>query len=103
MAGYAAWLWGGVSLQDHAQGIRVAQRAPGWFKRENKAAKRALAPGDIIISVDGKAGMDRSGYLAYLMRDVRLGAKVKLKVLRGGEEKAISFRVPKKQPEVQGY
>lgn len=103
MAGYAAWLWAGVSLQDHAQGVRVAQKAPGWFKRENKKAKRAFQVGDIITTVDGTSGMDRSALLAYLMRDVRLGAKVKLKVLRKGESVDVDFRVPKEQPEVQGY
>ncbi len=103
MAGYAAWLWAGVSLQDHKDGIRVAQRAPGWFKRVNKKAKRAFQVGDIITTVDGTVGMDRSALLAYLMRDVRLGAKVKLKVLRKGETVDVDFRVPKKQPEVQGY
>ena len=103
MAGYAAWLWAGVSLQDHKAGIRVAQKAPHWFKRENKDAKRAFKIGDIITSVDGKTGMDRSAFLAYLMRDKRLGSKVRLEVLRGGEAQRVEFKIPRKQPEVQGY
>jgi hypothetical protein len=103
MAGYAAWLWAGVSVQDHKDGIRVSQKAPGWFKRENKDAKRALRVGDIITSVDGTRGMDRSALLAYLMRDKKLGSKVKLEVLREGESVKVEFEIPKKQPEVQGH
>jgi S1-C subfamily serine protease len=57
----------------------------------------------VIVEVDGKSGMDRSGLLAYLMRDKRLGSKVKLVVLRGGRRVDVEFRIPKKQPEVQGY
>ena len=105
MAGYAAWLWAGVSLHDHddPKGVRIGRRAPHWFKRENKDAKRALHPGDIVQVVDGMQGMDRSVFLAYLMRDKRLGSTVKLQVLRKGKTTKVSFRIPKQQPEVQGY
>ena len=53
--------------------------------------------------MDGRKGMDRSTLLAYLMRDKKLGSTVKLVVLRNGQREAISFRIPKKRPEVQGY
>jgi len=103
LAGYAMWLWGGVTLEDDPKGVRVAQRSPGWFKRPNRAARKVLQAGDIIVKVDGKAGWTRSTYLAYLMRDKRLGAKVELEVLRGGKRQEISFRLPKQRPEVMGY
>ena len=102
-AGYAMWLWGGVTLEDHADGVRVAQRSPGWFKKTNQDARQALKPGDVILEVDGRAGWTRSTYLAYLMREKRLGVKVSLKVRRGGEVVDLEFRIPKEQPEVQGH
>jgi len=103
LAGYAMWLWGGVTLEDGPRGIRVAQLSPGWFKKTNRKARNALRQGDVIVKVDGKTGWTRSTYLAYLMREKRLGSKVQLEVLRGGKTKKISFKIPEKQPEVQGY
>ena len=44
-----------------------------------------------------------STYLAYLMREKKLGSTVALEVLRGGKSIKTSFRIPRKQPEVQGY
>lgn len=103
MAGYAAWLWGGFNIHDHAQGVRIGKPSPWWFKKPNQDARKTLKTGDIIIEVDGTKGMDRSRYLAHLMRDVRLGRSVKLKVIRAGETIDLSFKIPKKQPEVQGH
>ena len=103
VAGYAAWLWGGVTLADHPKGVRVAGRSPHWFKRPNRSARRALNPGDVIVEVDGKPGWTRSTYLAYLMREKKLGSSVDLKVMRGGKTIRVTFRLPKKRPEVQGH
>ncbi|MHC4955213.1 MAG: PDZ domain-containing protein [Planctomycetota bacterium] len=103
VAGYASWLWAGVSFQDHAQGVLVANRAPGWFKRANAEPKRKLRRGDVIVKVDKKSGMDRSELLAYLMREKRLGSEVRFDILRNGKPETVKFRIPKKQPEVQGY
>jgi len=103
VAGYSSWMWAGVSFKDTKGGVLVANRAPGWFKRPNPEGKRKLQRGDLIVEIDGKRGMDRSTLLAYLMRDKRLGSKVKLNVVRGGKRIKIEFRIPKKQPEVQGY
>ena len=103
MAGYAMWLWGGVTLADDARGVRVARRSPGWFKKPNRQARTALQPGDLIVEVDGRGGWTRSTYLAYLMREKRLGSTVKLVVERGGARIDVSFRIPKVQPEVLGH
>jgi len=103
VAGYASWLWAGVSFEDRPNGIFVANKAPNWFKKPNNAAKSKLRRGDVIIAVDGKSGFDRSELLAYLMREKKLGSKVKLEVLRGGKTVDLSFKLPKKQPEVLGY
>ncbi len=103
VAGYAAWLWGGVTLQDHADGVLVANRSPGWFKKPNRDARKALRRGDVIVEVDGKTGWTRSTYLAYLMREKKLGSSVKLKVRRNGKMKRVVFRVPAKRPEVLGH
>lgn len=103
VAGYASWLWAGVSFADHADGVRVAQHAPRWFKRENGDGMRALRRGDVIVEIDGRAGMDRSALLAYLMREKPLGSTVRMTVLRGGGRTKVSFKIPKEQPEVQGY
>ena len=83
--------------------MRVSNRAPGWFKRANREPKRKLQKGDLIVEVDGRTDMDRSALLAYLMRDKKLGSTVKLVVMRQGKRETISFRIPKKQPEVEAY
>jgi len=103
VAGYAAWLWGGVTLSDHADGVLVASRSPSWFEKPNRDARRELKPGDVIVEVDGKKDWTRSTYLAYLMRDKKPGAVVKLKIRRGGRLMRVSFRVPPKRPEVLGH
>jgi len=103
VAGYAAWLWAGVSFEDTPDGVRVANRSPNWFKKPNRDARRALERGDVIVEVDGRSGFDRSGLLAYLMREKRLGSTVKLTVLRDGRRQSVSFQVPSEQPEVLGH
>ncbi len=101
--GYAQWLWAGVSFEDSAGGVRVAARAPSWFKRVHRRAKREFEVGDVIIDVDGRGDFDRSGLIAYLMRDKKLGSRVKINVLRDGKKEKVQFDLPKKQPEVMGY
>lgn len=103
MAGYAMWLWGGVTLADSPRGVTVAAPSPGWFKRQNKDARKELKKGDLILEVDGKTGWTRSTYLAYLMREKKPGSTVKLKLERGGKKIKASFRVPKPRPEVLGH
>ena len=103
VAGYAAWLWGGVSLADHKDGVLVSNRSPNWFKQTNRDARRALNRGDVIVEVDGKTGWTRSTYLAHLMREKRPGSTVKLKVRRGGKTERVKFRIPAKRPEVLGH
>ncbi len=103
VAGYASWLWSGASFADHAEGVRVTGLSPGWFKKPNRRARRVLRRGDIIVEVDGKRGWTRSKYIAYLMREKKLGSTVRLKVSRGGKETAVRFQVPARQPEVLGH
>ncbi len=103
VAGYAMWLWGGVTLEDTPRGVRVANPSPWWFKRQNNAARDALKVGDIIQRVDGKTDWTRSTYLAYLMREKKPGAKIELEVLRKGKTQKVSFRVPKPRPEIMGH
>ena len=52
---------------------------------------------------DSGGGFDRSALLAYLMREKELGSTVDLEVLRDGRSQALSFKIPKKQPEVLGH
>ena len=103
LAGYAMWLWGGVSLEDHPEGVLVSSLSPGWFKKTNRKARNALRRGDVIVRVDGKTGWTRSTYLAYLMREKKLGSTVRLEVLQVGERKKVSFKIPAEQPEVLGH
>ncbi len=103
VAGYAAWLWGGVSLADHKDGVLVANRSPGWFKKTNRDGWRELKRGDVIFEFDGKTGRTRSLYLASLMREKKPGSVVKLKVKRKGRTTRVTFRVPAKRPEVLGH
>ncbi len=103
LASYASWLWTGAGYKDGKAGIVVEQLSPAWWKRPNHDGRRKLRRGDVIVRVDGKRGMDRSAYLAYVMREKKLGSKVKLELLRRGQRVKVTYRVPKKQPEVQGY
>jgi serine protease Do len=103
VAGYAMWLWSGVTLQDHAKGVRVSDLSPWWFKKPNRHARKVLRRGDVIVEVDGKRGWSRSRYIAYLMREKKPGSIVRLKVIRDGGEAPVRFRLPAKQPEVLGH
>jgi len=103
VAGYAFWLWSGVTLTDRPGGVFVSALSPGWFKRPNRNARRKLRRGDLIVKVDGKPGWTRSTYIAYLMRERKPGSKVKLVVQRAGETLDIEFKLPDKRPEVLGY
>ena len=109
IAGYAMWLWAGATLADHAEGVRIQQHAPWWFKKDNKAARRVLKPRDVIVAVDGKATHDgthpwtRSTYLAWLMREVKPGGTVKVRVKRDGKAIDVRFNMPKPRPEVMGH
>ncbi len=103
VAGYASWMYTGVHFQPHAEGILVEGRSERWFKRPNRDGRQTLAPGDVIVNVDGKAGFDRSGLLAYVMREKRLGSTLKLDIIRKGKREKVSFKLPKKRPEVMGY
>ena len=77
--------------------------SPGWFKQTNKDARRAMERGDLIQKVDGKGPWTRSTYLAYLMREKKLGSAVRLEVLRKGKTRRVDFKIPKRQPEVLGH
>jgi serine protease Do len=103
VAGYAMWLWAGVTFVDDPRGVRVAHLSPGWFKKTNRRARAKFRPRDLIVEVDGKKSWTRSTLIAYLMRDKKLGSTVRLKVLRRGETIDVQFQIPSKQPEVQGH
>ncbi len=90
-------------MADHEDGVLVANRSPGWFKKPNREARRTFRPGDIIVEADGRKGWTRSTFLAYLMRDKALGSTVRLEVIRAGKTIDLSFTIPEKQPEVQGH
>ena len=103
MAGYASWLWTGVSFVDVDGHVQVQARSPNWWKKPNRDGRQTLQRGDVILEVDGRKDLDRSGLLAYLIREKKLGSKVKMTILRRGEEQRVSFKLPKKQPEIQGH
>lgn len=109
IAGYAMWLWAGATLADHSDGVRIQRHAPWWFKQDNKVARRALKPRDIIVTVDGEETHDgtrpwtRSTYLAYLIREKKPGSTVRLVVMRDKERLDVRFRLPKPRPEFLGH
>jgi hypothetical protein len=103
VAGYASWLWTGVSFKDTPEGILVTQRSPNWWKKPNRDARRALKPRDVIVKVDGETGMSRSDFLAYLIRDKKLGSTVTLEIRRKGRREMVRFKIPSKQPEILGH
>jgi hypothetical protein len=102
LAGYASWLWAGVGFRDDPGGVLVDRRSPDWFKKPNRDGRSALRPGDLVVEVDGRKGMDRSALLAYLMREKALGSTVTMVVVRGGKRETVKFRIPEEQPEVWG-
>ena len=109
IAGYAMWLWAGATLQDHAEGVRIASHAPWWFKKDNKDARKILKPRDVIVAVDGKDTHDgtrpwtRSTYLAYLMREKAPGSTVRIVLIRDKERLEHRFKLPKPRPELLGH
>lgn len=103
VAGYAMWLWAGVTFEDRAGGLTVSQRSPNWFKKTNRDGRQKLQPGDVLLEVDGQKGLSRSDLIAYLIRDKKPGSTVKLRIRRKGETEKIDFRVPNKRPEILGH
>ena len=77
----------GVALGDATGGQdgAVAQEVtPG-----SPAARAGLQPGDVVVSIDGKAVQDRSELVAAI-RGHKPGDKVSLVVVRGGNETTIT-------------
>lgn len=103
VAGYAMWLWMGVSLEDDPRGVRVPHLSPPWFKKPNLGAREKFRAGDLILELDGKSDWSRSSLLSYLMREKELGSMVHVKLERAGEAVELSFEIPSEQPEVLGY
>jgi hypothetical protein len=103
IAGYAMWLWLGMTLSDAAQGVQVGAAAPAWFKQANQAARSTLKTGDLIVAVDGHRGMNRSQLLAYVMRDKPLGSRLALEILRSGKTQPLTITLPANRPELLGH
>ena len=56
---------------------------------DSPAARAGLQPGDVVVSIDGKAVQDRSELVAAI-RGHKPGDKVTLVVVRGGNETTIT-------------
>jgi hypothetical protein len=78
-------------------GIRVAWESGGWrvievLPSNHPATTRALAPGDLLIAVDGKASAALHHHELTEMLGVREGASVRFTILREGREQVTEGR-----------
>lgn len=96
----------GVSVGDLTPDLQKAFGLPAGLKGalvqqvvpKQPAAKAGVEPGDVIVSVNGKA-VDTSGALTRAVSLVTPGDKVTLVLLRRGAEKTLTFPVAQRPDE----
>lgn len=81
----------GVSLEEHRDGVRVAEVAMGSL-----AARTGLRVGDVIVEAAG-APLKRSTALVSLIRQQPAGTWLPLTLQRGGETVELVVRFPSQQ------
>lgn len=100
--------WMGISVQemteDIAKGLKLSQRGGALISEVFKgdpADKAGIRPGDVIIEINGKSIKDTHALL-ILIASFHVGDKVRVKVLRDGQEKTFDVTVAerKDQPEI---
>ncbi len=85
--GYANRPYLGVGFKDTDKGLEVEN-----VSENSPAEKAGLKPEDIIVKFNGKDVKNRE-VLREVMRDVKVGEKIKLEILRSGEKKALELTV----------
>ncbi len=73
----------GVVLDEHATGARVAQVVPG-----SAADAAGVVGGDVITRIDA-VPIDGAADLEHALRDLRIGARVSLSLVRGGRPSVV--------------
>ena len=73
-------------------------------EKDGPAAHAGVAPGDVILAVDGRA-VERYGELSSQIAGMRPGSEVNLAVWRGGKEQMVNVKVAelKEQPASVAY
>ncbi|PKN59948.1 MAG: peptidase [Deltaproteobacteria bacterium HGW-Deltaproteobacteria-11] len=100
--------WMGISVQDVtediAKSLKLNQRSGALISEVFKgdpADNAGLRPGDVILEINGKSITD-THQLLILIASFHVGDKVRVKVLRDGQEKTFDVTVAerKDQPEI---
>ena len=74
--------------------LRVKKWAPNWGN-PNKAARRALQLGDIIVGADGRKGLrTEEDFLGYVFQEKKPGQPIILTVLRSGRPQQVRLPLP---------
>lgn len=98
--------WLGVAIQN------VSQEMAEYYKLEpgqgvyvakayedNPAYESGIRQGDVIISIDGK-NIDSSRDLTMTIANLKVGRKIKVKLIRNGQEKLISVKLGRRPDQV---
>ncbi len=80
-----------LNLREH-RGILVAD-----VELRKVRGRMELEVGDVILSVDGRPVESPAAFASHL-RSRRPGAKVALKLIRGGEERLVTIQLPAAPP-----
>ena len=100
--------WMGISVQDVtediARGLKLNQRSGALISEVFKgdpADKAGIRPGDVIIEINGK-GIKDTHALLILISSFHVGDRVRVKILRDGQEKTFDVTVAerKDRPEI---
>ena len=80
-----------VARELGVQGVAVL-RGSAPFRGAQLGARNLVVPGDVILSVEGKA-VATSGQLAATLDDYKVGQDVKVEVWRGGKRTTLTARL----------
>ncbi|WP_372896823.1 PDZ domain-containing protein [Stieleria sp.] len=87
----------GIGLQSSDQGIRITNVTQG-----SAAARAGLQAGDVVISTNGQA-ITSTDQLAQIVRDADANAQLQMKVLRNGQEQAVTASLAARQQQNDRY
>lgn len=87
----------GIGLQSSEQGIRITN-----VTQNSAAARAGLQAGDVVISTNGQA-ITSTDQLAQIVRNADANAQLQMKVLRNGQEQAVTASLAARQQQNDRY